>query len=91
MPMPGVVQKLFLYIHTGELKCTEFGYYLFELIEQKSTIPTWHYGFLPKIGKRVKGKHCRPRSDASDQGLQCLLTGFSIKNRIKATKYTHHP
>ena len=23
---------------------------------------------------------------ASNQGLQCLLTGFSIKNRIKVTK-----
>ena len=25
---------------------------------------------------------------ASDQGLQCLETGFSIKNRMKATKQT---
>ena len=24
-----------------------------------------------------------PHNVASDQGLQCLLTGFSIKNRIK--------
>ena len=37
------------------------------------------------------GKKCRPISDAisyhvaSDQDLYCLLTGFSIKNRIKAT------
>ena len=28
---------------------------------------------------------------ASDQGLHCLLTGFIIKNRIKATKETRHP
>ena len=28
---------------------------------------------------------------ASDKGLHCLLNGFSIKNRIKATKKTHHP
>ena len=27
-------------------------------------------------------------NQASDQGLHCLLTGFSIKNRIKATKQT---
>ena len=26
---------------------------------------------------------------ASDQGLQCLQTGFSIKNRIKETKKKH--
>ena len=25
-----------------------------------------------------------PHNVASDQGLHCLLTGFSIKNRIKA-------
>ena len=31
--------------------------------------------------ERVIGKHV-----ASDQGLHCLLTGFSIKNKIKATK-----
>ena len=45
--------------------------------------------------KRVIGKQCRPdqmshnvASDhyvASDQGIHCLLTGFSIKNRIKVT------
>ena len=30
------------------------------------------------------GKQCRPRSDAaSDQGLHCLLTGISIRNKIK--------
>ena len=27
-----------------------------------------------------------PHNVASDQGLQCLLTGFSIKDRMKATK-----
>ena len=27
-----------------------------------------------------------PQNVASDQGLHCLLTRFSIKNRIKATK-----
>ena len=27
-----------------------------------------------------------PHNVASDQGLHCLLTGFSIKNRKKATK-----
>ena len=27
-----------------------------------------------------------PHDVASDQSLQCLLTGFSTKNRIKATK-----
>ena len=27
-----------------------------------------------------------PHNVASDQGLLCLLTGFSIKNRIKAIK-----
>ena len=41
------------------------------------------------------GKQCRPRSDAadaaSDQGLHCLLTGISIRNRIKMRKYTRHP
>ena len=27
-----------------------------------------------------------PHNVASDQGLHCLLTGFTIKNRIKAIK-----
>ena len=27
-----------------------------------------------------------PHNVASDQGLHCLLTGFTIKNRIKGTK-----
>ena len=27
-----------------------------------------------------------PHDVASDQGLHCLLIGFSIKNRIKVTK-----
>ena len=27
-----------------------------------------------------------PHHVASDQGLHCLLTGFSIKNRINVTK-----
>ena len=43
--------------------------------------------FYLETCRRVMGKQCRPRSDvASDQGLHCLLTGFSIKNRIKKTK-----
>ena len=41
------------------------------------------------------GKQCRPRSDAadcgSDQGLHCLLTGISIRTRLKMKKYTRHP
>ena len=32
-----------------------------------------------------------PSSAASDQGLHCLLTGISIRNRIKMKKYTRHP
>ena len=33
-----------------------------------------------------------PHDVASDQGLQCLLTGFSIKKyRLKATKYADTP
>ena len=28
---------------------------------------------------------------ASDQGLHCLLTGISIRNRIKMKTYTRHP
>ena len=40
--------------------------------------------------KRVIGKQCRldqmPHNKASDQGLHCLLTGFSIQNRIKVTR-----
>ena len=32
-----------------------------------------------------------PHNMASDQGLYCLLTGFSIKKRIKARKLTQHP
>ena len=40
--------------------------------------------------KRAISKQRRPKSDAthvaSDQGLQYLLTGFSITNTIKATK-----
>ena len=48
--------------------------------------------------KPVKGSEANsadpdqmPHNVASDQGLQCLLLGFSIKNRIKATKWTRHP
>ena len=40
------------------------------------------------------GKECRPRSDAAFcglQGLHCLLTGISIRNRIEMKKYTRHP
>ena len=43
------------------------------------------------IWKPVKGSEANnadpdqtPHDVASDQGLQCLLTGFSVKNRIKA-------
>ena len=32
-----------------------------------------------------------PQNAASDQGLHCLLTGISIRNRIKMKKYTRHP
>ena len=43
-----------------------------------------------EIRKRVLGKQCRPdqtpHNVASDQGLHCLLTGFSIKNRIRGKK-----
>ena len=45
--------------------------------------------------KSVKGSKANsadpdlaPHNVASDQGLQCLLTGFSIKNRIKAIDTT---
>ena len=31
-----------------------------------------------------------PHDVAADQGLHCLLTRFSIKNRIKVTKLTQH-
>ena len=36
-------------------------------------------------------KQCRPRSDAAEQVLHCLLTGISIRNRIKMKKYTRRP
>ena len=41
--------------------------------------------------KRVIGRHSAdpaqmPHNVASDQGLHCLQTGLSIKNRIKAAK-----
>ena len=29
--------------------------------------------------------------NVANQGVHCLLTGFSIKNRIKATKQTRYP
>ena len=32
-----------------------------------------------------------PQNATSDQGLHCLLTGISIRNRIKLKKYTGHP
>ena len=32
-----------------------------------------------------------PHNVASDQGLHCLLTGFSIKNEIKATNRPDTP
>ena len=31
------------------------------------------------------------QNTASGQSLQCLLTGFSIKNKTKMKKYTRHP
>ena len=43
-----------------------------------------------EIHKMVVGKSAdldqTPHNVVSDQGLHCLVTGFSIKNRIKATK-----
>ena len=42
--------------------------------------------YYPETRKRVIGKQYQdqmPHNVASDQGLHCLLTGFSIKNRIK--------
>ena len=30
----------------------------------------------------------RPQNTASHQGLHCLLTGFSIRNKIKMEKHT---
>ena len=31
------------------------------------------------------------QNKAFDQGLYCLLTGISIKNKMKVEKYTRHP
>ena len=45
--------------------------------------------FLPlweTVRYRLKYRLKGPDNLASDQNLQCLLTRFSIKNRIKATK-----
>ena len=44
--------------------------------------------------KRVKANSADPDQMphvVSDQILHCLLTRFSIKNRIKATKKIQHP
>ena len=48
--------------------------------------------------KPIKGSYANsadsdqmPHSVASDQGLHCLLTGFSIKNKIKATNRPNTP
>ena len=48
--------------------------------------------------KPVKGSQANsadpdqmPHNVASDQGLQCLLTGFSIKNLIKVTNRPGNP
>ena len=45
--------------------------------------------------KMVIDKQCRPdqmpHNVASDQGLHCRLTGFSIKNRIKVTNRPNTP
>ena len=32
------------------------------------------------------GKQCRPRSDAADQDIHCLLPGISIRNIMKNEK-----
>ena len=37
------------------------------------------------------GKQCRPRSDAAERGLHCLLIGISIKNKIKMKKVHQLP
>ena len=44
-------------------------------------IIVWLIGRIQKKGHRQTVHNV-----VSDLGLQCLLTGFSIKNRIKATK-----
>ena len=49
---------------------------------------------ISQLGVTLKGKNLQEQIDlthkpvnvASDQGLHCLLTRFSIKNRIKSTK-----
>ena len=53
-----------------------------------------NHSYLESL-KRVIGKQSRPGSDAtyvvSDQAVHCLLSGFSIKDSIKATKLMRHP
>ena len=46
------------------------------------------YTGYPKMGTLANNADPdqMPHDVASDQGRHCLLTGFSIKNRIKATK-----
>ena len=63
-------------------------YWLIFLTDQATfDILTHYYRATPK---RVIGNSAdpdqMPHDVASDHGLHCLLTGFSIKNRIKATK-----
>ena len=58
-------------------------------IVQKTTPTLTHISIASHVWDI--GKHCSPQNAASVQGLHCLLTGKSIRNRTKMKKYTTHP
>ena len=57
--------------------------------DQSAYRPVLNHSYM-ETHERVIGNSAgpdqMPPNVASDHGLQCLLAGFSIKNRIKATK-----
>ena len=82
----------------GQLKKGHWGY---DMIKAGTLIKPVYANHLTHISLASHfwdlSKQCKPRLDktpqnlASDQGLHCLLTGISIRNRIKMEKYIRHP
>ena len=71
-----------LFASVGDFSSSKVG----SILKEKICFRSYIIHYYLETRQRVIGKQCRPRSDASYQDLHCLLTGFSIKSRIKAPK-----
>ena len=89
-PITKQIRKILISLHIHAVQS------VFSVCVKQSMDPKNINPFLP--GNSLKGHrqtvqtqirdHQTPYIVASDHGLHCLLIGFSIKNRIKATKET---